>query len=175
MVHMAFGCAWHHGIAATHTCIAGKATVQSSCAGEANSCRSKTSCCGASSTHNQRIVDQNSGHGDCGHDHGEKKQQVDTGYSDKYDFAGVSAEPGCAGNHSHDHSTCQNDRCSFKRVVAFDLQRLVDVDEYHGCTSATTIQLNSVRVSSKTLGRFLPSRSIAPEMRAHLYLCVMIL
>ena len=181
MVHMAFGCAWHHGITASHTCIArktclaGKATVKSSCAGKPDSCRSKTNCCGVSATHIQETVGQNAGHDYDGHEHGEQDHQVDAACTGRFYFSGTSAVPGCDGNHSHDHSTCQNDRCSFKPVVAFDLQQLVDVDEYRGCASATVIQLNSVRVSSNSLDKFLPCRNVAPEMRAYLYLCVMIL
>lgn len=148
MIHMALGCAWHHGLASPHACNASGVSVESDCDHETSQC------------------DGDSGHHD--------QQCPGDDHQRPFDGELVCA-PGCDGNHPHDHSTCRDDRCSFNQTNVNDRDYIVDLNEYLGGVCTEVIAVRSHIEPEKSFENVRSGPNAAPDLRAHLLLCVLIL
>lgn len=90
MVHMTFGCNWHHGLGSTHAC-----TNQSA-----------LSCCSSDANNSADREDHEDGHEHGDHDHDSELPRTTT-------FDGDES------SDSHSHFCCQDDGCNVTKVVKF--------------------------------------------------------
>ena len=146
MVHMALGCAWHHGLASHHACTAKSIPVTACCEHHSSPCED-----------GEGDSDDHDGH-----------RQIPSGDS-------LATESGCDGHHPHDHSTCQSDRCAFYKTSSSDSEQIIVLVKYLNGICSDSIVVRSDAWPQKQSG-LLSSGATAPLcLRAHLYLCVLII
>jgi hypothetical protein len=147
MLHMVFGCAWHHGLKHPQSCITGNVAWD---------------CC----QHEQDDPDHSlrSESSAEQHDHG-------MAYSNGNEYR--IGHPGECEQHQPSHGVCQDDRCIFTLSTNADDESAGQLQICHGgiwhCPIAThSPLLNSQRRQPGCSG-------IAQGMRAHLFLTVQII
>ncbi len=148
MIHMALGCAWHHGLAFPYACDASSVYVESDCDHDAHQC-------GGDNDHHDQL---------CPEDHHENLIDGE-----------LVCVPECGGNHPHDHSTCQDDRCSFSQSNDNAHEYIVDLNEYLGGVGTEAIAVRSHNWAENSFENGRSGPHAAPDLRAHLLLCVLIL
>jgi hypothetical protein len=159
MMHMTFGCAWHHGLSTPHHCHADSAHSALD-VDEPTQSNDDGHCCGCSHS--------TAGSEDLIH------SAIDS--STTWNSPNESALTlGCdSGDHSHDHATCRNDRCVFKETCCEEFIRHLEFNQM-----LQSMILNSTKPVDEFHAGFAfdngAIKNVAPGMRAHLYFGVLIL
>ena len=148
MIHMALGCAWHHGFAGSHECM--------------KECPSALTDC----VHGQQHHGHAHGHHTSGHTAGDLRDVQRDGNT----LCTMCRK----GNGQQPHSGCRDDGCTYIESHDFDFAAVVDFQEYLG--GALTVALNDSSEFELDFFEILPvCTKFALHVRAHLFLCVQLL
>ncbi len=140
MVHMTFGCSWHHGL------------------GSANACANQdtlSTCC--SSVEGE--------HADSGHDHDGHEHGVCDAEFPELESALGAEEP----THGHNHLCCQDDGCKLIKLVKFVYGPLDFSTTYLGGAENAAVA-TTMSYPGSSVNPFPDCNCLAPKMRSHLLL-----
>jgi len=149
MLHMAFGCHWHHGLGAAGAC--------------AHQSR-PSACCLVQETEHDSECDEDHADQDHEHHHGDH-EDVDAPLTLAFDSDGAG--------HGHHHSCCQDDGCNLIKVVQYEFTSLDFVARYLGGAEDSSIL--GADAARSLCDPFPDCRCFAPNVRAHLLLGVQLI
>lgn len=146
MVHMTFGCSWHHGFGSAHAC---------------TSQNSLSNCCSNSKNPSVRKDSDHDGHHHCDDEH-ESPSSKST-----FDLDDHSS-------HNPLHPGCQDDGCTVIKTVRFVFSPLDFSVAYLGGAENSAIT-NNTENSGITVNPYPDYSGMARNLRTHLLLGVQIL
>jgi len=152
MVHMTFGCSWHHGLAAASEC---------------SHTDSLSSCCVTvePDSHDESGHDDHDGHERADHDCDDKSHEKSSLPDSTFDHGDQDSD--------HNHFCCSDDGCNVIKVVKFKFTLFDSLTQYLGGAEASAIL--QAASTGFAIDPFPDCVFFAPNVRAHLILGVQLI